>query len=370
MAASGETTVLEQEGATELNLGVKLRYAREAQSLSLDDIAAELKISPEALLALEECRFDAVGPPVFAKGYLKQYASLLGLDARDIIADYERAAGNQGIDISPSKAIKLRDDRQIVVWIVAAVMLVGLTALLLLWWFRQPGQLWGPPATETVDQPSAGLSVPSEPVAATQTGRIDAAPLREPARSGIAVAESASEPELASMSGETPAAPSDVADVATSAEPDVTPDPIASSSALPSTVDAGLPPPGPAAIVSAPESREAPEASREAPVAETLAADTAPEETPSAGATADEPSLEVVFVEDSWTEITADSGDRLFYRLGEAGTSQQFTAVEGMRFLFGNAGGVEIRLDGEPVAIPAAARRGNLAQFELSDLQD
>jgi cytoskeleton protein RodZ len=79
------------------------------------------------------------------------------------------------------------------------------------------------------------------------------------------------------------------------------------------------------------------------------------------------PELEIVFVADSWTEIIAESGERLFYNLGRAGTTATVPADRNMNLMFGNAAGVELRLDGEPYAIPATARRrGNTAQWDLA----
>ncbi len=102
------------------SVGARLRSAREAQELSLEDVAADLRISAPALAALEQDRFESLGPPVFAKGYLKQYGARLGLDVAELVAAYERAAGKPKIDIAPSKSIRLRDERQITLWVVAS----------------------------------------------------------------------------------------------------------------------------------------------------------------------------------------------------------------------------------------------------------
>jgi cytoskeleton protein RodZ len=123
-------------GATP-NLGERLRQAREAQGLSLDDVSAELRIEPRSLRALEECRLEALGAPVFAKGYIKQYGALVGLDPKELIAEFERQGGLKPIEVEPSKTIKLHDDRQITVWIFAAVVLLALGAYVVYWWLGQ-----------------------------------------------------------------------------------------------------------------------------------------------------------------------------------------------------------------------------------------
>lgn len=80
----------------------------------------------------------------------------------------------------------------------------------------------------------------------------------------------------------------------------------------------------------------------------------------------DGPWLEIRFVDDSWTDITSDTGERLYYDLGRAGTTARVPADRGMNVFFGNAAGVELILDGEPFTIPASARRGDLAQFDVA----
>jgi cytoskeleton protein RodZ len=84
----------------------------------------------------------------------------------------------------------------------------------------------------------------------------------------------------------------------------------------------------------------------------------------------DGPALEVTFVEDSWAEITDEDGTRLYYALGRAGTRQRFPADRHLKLLFGNAHGVELRLDGRDIPIPGSGQPGEVAQFELDALID
>jgi hypothetical protein len=63
----------------EPTVGQQLRAARDAQSLSLAQVSAQLRIEPQFLTCLEQDRFEVFSAPVFAKGYLKQYGHVLGL---------------------------------------------------------------------------------------------------------------------------------------------------------------------------------------------------------------------------------------------------------------------------------------------------
>jgi cytoskeletal protein RodZ len=123
-------------------LGARLQRAREAQHLTLEDIAAELRISVPSLRALEQERFDTLGAPVFAKGYLKQYGARLGLEVKELVALYDRSPGT-AVVIAPTRSIRLRDDSQITFWIVGGVALVLVAVVLVFWWISQGGTLFG-----------------------------------------------------------------------------------------------------------------------------------------------------------------------------------------------------------------------------------
>ncbi|SRR5690606_6437118 len=115
-------------------IGDALRRARSARSLTIEQVAMELRIEPQQLRALEEDRFDAIGPPVFVKGYLRHYSLLLGLDPGELVERYQRIAGERVVELQPSRTIKLRNERQITLWVFAAVALAAVVAVLVLWW--------------------------------------------------------------------------------------------------------------------------------------------------------------------------------------------------------------------------------------------
>jgi cytoskeleton protein RodZ len=116
------------------SVGRILKDARTARSLTLDQVATELRIEAEQLQALEQDEFERIGAPVFVKGFLRQYGSRLGLDTRDLLDLYYRQAQDWQVVVQPSKTIKLRDERQITLWVVAALAIVALAALAF-WWF-------------------------------------------------------------------------------------------------------------------------------------------------------------------------------------------------------------------------------------------
>jgi curved DNA-binding protein CbpA len=62
--------------------GADLRRIREARGLSLRHIATVTKIGVRFLEYLEEDRFDFLPAPVYLRGFLHEYARLVGIDPR------------------------------------------------------------------------------------------------------------------------------------------------------------------------------------------------------------------------------------------------------------------------------------------------
>lgn len=61
-------------------MGALLRQERERRELSLEKAAAEIKISKKYLVAIETGQTKELPHPVYAKGFVKNYARLLGMD--------------------------------------------------------------------------------------------------------------------------------------------------------------------------------------------------------------------------------------------------------------------------------------------------
>lgn len=109
-------------------LGKRLKEAREARGLELAQIADMLKVRRATLEALEECRFDKLPEPPLARGYLRHYAQVLGLDPAPLLALYTSCASQVSEPAPPPStraAATLRRG-----WPWAAL----LAALLLGWW--------------------------------------------------------------------------------------------------------------------------------------------------------------------------------------------------------------------------------------------
>ena len=67
-------------------IGQRLRAAREAHGLTVEQVAARLRLMNRQVAAMESGNFAALGQAVFARGFVRNYAKLLGLDVEDIVA--------------------------------------------------------------------------------------------------------------------------------------------------------------------------------------------------------------------------------------------------------------------------------------------
>ena len=70
------------------SFGEWLRRQREMREISLRDIAERTKISLRYLEAMEEDRFDTLPAPIFAKGFLREYARYVGLSPDEVVNHY------------------------------------------------------------------------------------------------------------------------------------------------------------------------------------------------------------------------------------------------------------------------------------------
>lgn len=73
--------------------GNKLREARTARSLSLEDIANVTRIPRSSLEHIEEGRFERLPAPVFVRGFIRNYARAVGLEPAAVVRLYDLTTG-------------------------------------------------------------------------------------------------------------------------------------------------------------------------------------------------------------------------------------------------------------------------------------
>ena len=295
--------------------GERLRKARRENDISIRDVAKELHLDEYKVRALEKNEFDVLGSPVFAKGHLRKYAEIVGVDVDDVMTDYYQM--NRSTGAPPVVGLKPSKPREInaVPWIAGAIGAL-LVAAALYWWFATP-------ADEPAVQDAASLSAPF-------------------------VAEPASEAPAPTVSGPGPSA---VAESEPAAEAPTATDP------APRVEEAAQPAPE-----TAQDAGEVADAEPES-TAEPAAAATESAYSPTPGAP--QVAVTLTFSGDCWTEVTDSSGRRLFYELGIEGRVANLSGDAPMRLILGDADFVSITVEGRPWPIPASARRGQLARLTI-----
>jgi cytoskeletal protein RodZ len=96
-------------GSTEVSsFGDWLRRQREMREINLRDIADRTKISLRYLEAMEADRFDLLPAPIFAKGFLREYARYVGLSPDDVVNHYLSVHHPEELPGDPKEDTKVR----------------------------------------------------------------------------------------------------------------------------------------------------------------------------------------------------------------------------------------------------------------------
>lgn len=116
--------------------GARLRKMREEQKLSQADVAEPLHLTIHYINALEQDEYQKLPGRIFAKGYIRSYATLLGADPDELVAWYERFTAAHEASRQEQEVVRSQRSRQDQsrIWLVGAalilVVFVGLS-----WWF-------------------------------------------------------------------------------------------------------------------------------------------------------------------------------------------------------------------------------------------
>lgn len=332
--------------------GTRLRETREARGLSPAQAAEQLKLKRSIIEALEADHYERLPSILFARGYLRSYARLLELPAGSVIASFESLGLVEEQPAMPKGAIlthKRRGEHLLLRW-GSAVVLVVLGALLVAWYQGESTTsllvrlgIDGGPGNGTPGQ--SRVELPAAPQVSQPGGDVTPAPLpalAPPQHPRESAPAAASEPQPKPESPQPRTTP--VESSPTVQSPAVVTTPVEPVSTAPG--EPAQPPTKPLA--------QPPVVAAE-PTATTPRVSTA---TAPPGAAVGSDHLVLELQDDSWTEVTDARGERLVYQLLKAGTLHEVTGEGPFDIFLGNAPGVELRFNGEPVTNIRANRRG------------
>jgi len=123
----------------EQTLGQLLKSARQAKQLTAQEIADKLYLK---LIVIENIDNDQVDPsvnPLFSKGYIVNYAKLVGLAPKQILqlfnSQYQPADQVKGMQ-SFSQRTKAQLHNSYLNW-VTMLIVAGFVAMIVIWWWQQ-----------------------------------------------------------------------------------------------------------------------------------------------------------------------------------------------------------------------------------------
>ncbi|MFJ2715317.1 RodZ domain-containing protein, partial [Pseudomonas sp. NPDC087346] len=306
-----------------------LRQARESNGWSLAEVALKLNLTVTSLSNLETGAFDKLPGHTFARGYIRAYAKLLGMDQTALVQQFDQSTGtdSQGSNVHALGRIEepVRVSHTIL-RIVSLLLLIAVIGGGFVWWQDQTSQ-------RTKDL--IGLT-PEHVEVEGADGTTQIHPLDEPEDQAVAEGQAEGATALALPQSETAAeapaeatatAPATPAPSATPAAPVHTPAPVVASPATP----APFVPSTPAPTVTAPVVPAAP--------------------VPAAVPVAGEGQVQVQFVADCWTQVTDGSGKVLFSGLKRKGDSLAVAGKPPFAVRLGYARGAQISYNGQPVDV-------------------
>jgi len=161
-----------------VTVGQRLREAREAKGLSVEDIAAQTRIPTRHLTSLEEGDWDKLPAATYSVGFAKNYAGAIGLD-RNEIGDLLRAEmGGTRLPAAYPEVYETADPARTMPkgLVIAALALLVVVVLALSWLSNRSMQAEEPiaqspsvaePAAPAVAAPAAPVPASSDPVVLT-----------------------------------------------------------------------------------------------------------------------------------------------------------------------------------------------------------
>ncbi|MBF6029878.1 helix-turn-helix domain-containing protein [Pseudomonas sp. P115] len=314
--------------ANRVNPGDTLRQARESNGWSLAEVALKLNLTTTSLGNLEAGAFDKLPGHTFARGYIRAYAKLLGIDQAVLVQEFDQFTGtdSQGSNVHGLGRIEepVRVSHTIL-RIVSLLLLIAVIGGGFVWWQDQTSQ-------RTKDLTSNAMEH-VEVESADGTTQIH--PLDEPEDQAVAEGQAAPEAPLAT---EQPV-------------PETAPTATAAAPAAPATSVAPA---------------HTPAAPAQTPVAPAPAAPAAPAISPptTPALIAGDGRVQITFVADCWTQVTDGNGKVLFSGLKRKGDSLDQGGKPPLTLRLGFARGAQVAYNGQPVDV-APFTTGETARLKL-----
>ncbi|WMW65872.1 helix-turn-helix domain-containing protein [Nitratidesulfovibrio liaohensis] len=335
-------------------LGIALREAREAKGLDIDDVAIRIKVSARVLRAIEDGEQDQLPHSVYARGFIKSYAALLGVDNDLVMRAVDEAYPFEvPEDLLPEAVIaqpQARGRIGLSPVVLALALLVVLAALGGGWYYSQRAAREAdlPKVAQPAQSPQSAQSSQSAVPQPAQQVEPQSAPVQDavpaPDAAPAANATSATVPAVApSVNGTSPATGS-TAQPARNASAAAASSPVSAPAAAAQGAT-------PAAAPSAPATPAAVAGGPQGGVFDSEAAATGGADTDGSMLAGGTHRIVVIALADCWVHSSADDSDVRQFSLHK-GQTFALTFSKRLTLKLGNAGGVRIRYNGQEQPAP------------------
>ncbi|NVZ23021.1 helix-turn-helix domain-containing protein [Pseudomonas costantinii] len=319
--------------ANRVNPGETLRQARESNGWSLAEVALKLNLTTTSLGNLEAGAFDKLPGHTFARGYIRAYAKLLGIDQAVLVQEFDQFTGtdSQGSNVHGLGRIEepVRVSHTIL-RIVSLLLLIAVIGGGFVWWQDQTSQR----SKDLTSNAMEHVEVESA------DGTTQIHPLDEPEDQAAAEGLAAPQAPVAAEQATPEATNTSPAAIAAASAPAVPATPIA--------------PVAQAHIPAVPA--QAPAAA--APAAPAISPPTTP------ALIAGDGHIQITFVADCWTQVTDGNGKVLFSGLKRKGDTLDQGGKPPLTLRLGFARGAQVAYNGQPVDV-APFTSGETARLKL-----
>ncbi|MEJ5059280.1 MULTISPECIES: RodZ family helix-turn-helix domain-containing protein [unclassified Pseudomonas] len=333
--------------ANRVNPGETLRQARESNGWSLAEVALKLNLTVNSLSNLEAGAFDKLPGHTFARGYIRAYAKLLGMDQAVLVQQFDQSTGTDSKGSSVHSLGRIEEPVRVshtILRIVSLLLLIAVIGGGFVWWQDQ---------TSLRTKDPISLS-PEHVEVEGADGTTQIHPLDEPEDQAVAEGQAEGATALALPQAETSADTSAQGPEAAPSPAPTAPAPAAPThNAAPVVATPATPAPAVPAV---------PAPTVTAPVAPTAPAPAAPAST--AAPVAGQGQVQLQFTADCWTQVTDGTGKVLLSGLKRKGDSVSVSGKPPFAVRLGYARGAQVSYNGQAVDV-APFTSGETARLKL-----
>jgi cytoskeleton protein RodZ len=118
-------------------IGKLLRDAREAKGIAIEDMAEKLHLLTDVVRGIEQCDFEEMPSRVFVRGYVRNYARLVGLNAQEMLDKFDQAHPEDLSHLQIDKSPHLPTDSPMAsrfAGVMTWVTVLAIVILFVVWW--------------------------------------------------------------------------------------------------------------------------------------------------------------------------------------------------------------------------------------------